>query len=222
MGWCGVRLGFVALASAFAATTALAQTQVSPPAPDATQQERFAQGILALKRKALEGDTTVQAELGRAYILGHGVPVDKVQGMGWLKMAADGGNVGAQQDYGYLLFKDNRYVEAAPYLQIAAEKGRPGAQFYYAFMLLTGKGVPVDRVRGRALMEQSAANGWPQARMALSKMGVPMLEAHPLVPMDEAHKQRWRDMAARNASRGAATSLPGATGPSVRRKGVRN
>lgn len=128
-------------------------------------------------------------------LTGKGLPLDKPQGMDWLHKAADGGILAAQEDYVYVLCRENRKSEAAPYLEKGVAAGNPTVQWCYGVLLLAGQGVPQDRVRGLALLKTAAATGDGPARLWLMNM------------------QRWRELAVRYAR----DPVPAAARPIVAR-----
>lgn len=66
---------------------------------------------------AVAGDADAQFNLGQAYKLGRGVPVDPALAESWFRKAALQGHYQAQDNYGLALFQSGRKAEAAPWLE---------------------------------------------------------------------------------------------------------
>jgi TPR repeat protein len=64
--------------------------------------------------------------------------------------------------------RDSGYAEAANHFRVAAERGHPGAQYELGILYFNGIGVSQDRREARRWLEESAAQGNPQARSALA------------------------------------------------------
>jgi len=119
---------------------------------------------------AQAGDPDAQFNLGQAYKLGRGVPADLGRALDYYRQAALQGHDRAEDNYGLLLFQQNRRVEALPYLEHSAERGEPRAQYLLGVALFNGDLGPKDWPRAYALMTQAAKTRLPQATASLAQM----------------------------------------------------
>src|SRR5690349_18529882 len=76
---------------------------------------------------AEKGDADAAFNLGQAYRLGKGVPLDLAQAQNWLERAARKGHVDAAATLGLLLFQNGNRVSGMRWLKAAAEAGEPRA-----------------------------------------------------------------------------------------------
>ena len=119
---------------------------------------------------AVAGDADAQFNLGQAYKLGRGVPVDPGLAESWFRRAALQGHQQAETNYGIALFEADRKAEAAPWLEKAAARFEPRAQLVLGTMLFNGDGVKRDYPRAYALMTRASAAGLPSAQRTLADM----------------------------------------------------
>lgn len=154
----------------------VAQTRPAP-APsivkegvDAWSRGEYRKAVDKWRPAAIAGDADAQFNLGQAYKLGRGVPVDLPVAEEWYRKAALQGHQQAEENYGLALFQNGKHGEAAPWLERAAARGAPRAQLVYGTMLFNGDGVPKDWVRAYALLTRSSASGLPQASQTLAQM----------------------------------------------------
>lgn len=150
---------------------------------------------------AVAGDADAQFNLGQAYKLGRGVPVDPALAESWFRKAALQGHFQAQDNYGLALFQAGRKAEAAPWLEKSVARGEPRAQLVLGTMLFNGDGVPRDYPRAYALMTMASQAGLKSASETLAQMD------QYITPADRergtALAQRYRDDL-RNAPTSAA------------------
>ena len=122
-------------------------------------------GAVAIWRPlADKGDADAAFNLGQAYRLGKGVPLDLAQAQGWLERAARKGHVDAQATLGLLLFQNGNRVAAMRWLKAAAEAGEPRALLMVGTALYNGDGVPADPVTAYAYVSRAAAQGLAPAQ----------------------------------------------------------
>jgi TPR repeat protein len=134
-------------------------------------------GAVAIWRPLAEkGDADAAFNLGQAYRLGKGVPLDLAQAQGWLERAARKGHVDAQSTLGLLLFQNGNQVGAMRWLKGAADAGEPRALLMVGTALYNGDGVPADPVTAYAYVSRAAAQGLAPAQATLADMD----EAMPL------------------------------------------
>lgn len=119
---------------------------------------------------AENGDADAQFNLAQAYKLGRGVSQDLGQAEQWYKRAADQGHLQANDNYGLILFQNNRRAEALPYLQASSERGEPRAQYVLGTGHFNGDFVEKDWIKAYALMTRSSAQELPQATSNLAQM----------------------------------------------------
>lgn len=117
-----------------------------------------------------KGDADAAFNLGQAYRLGKGVPLDLAQAQGWFERAARKGHVDAQTTLGLLLFSNGNQVAAMRWLKGAAEAGEPRALLMVGTALYNGDGVPQDPVTAYAYVSRAAAQGLAPAKATLADM----------------------------------------------------
>lgn len=181
---------------------------------DAWAQGDYAKGVREWRPLADAGDADAQFNLGQAYKLGRGVPVDIAAALEYYRKAAVQGHARAEDNYGLLLFQQNQRQQAMPWLERSAERGEPRAQYLVGTALFNGDLLSRDWVRAYALMSRAAATGLPQARSALAHMEHYVPEAQRLdgAALAEAMARRsaGREMAAaRSPALSAAAPAPG-------------
>lgn len=128
-------------------------------------------GAVAIWRPlANKGDADAAFNLGQAYRLGKGVPLDLAQAQSWLEQAARKGHTDAQSTLGLLLFQNGNRVAAMRWLKSAAEAGEPRALLVVGTALYNGDGVPEDPVKAYAYVSRAAAQGLAPAKATLADM----------------------------------------------------
>ncbi|WP_373488170.1 tetratricopeptide repeat protein, partial [Blastomonas sp.] len=145
---------------------------------DAWERGEFERAIAEWRGPAAQGDADAAFNLGQAYKLGRGVPMDLKIAESWYKKAADKGHVQAADNYGLVLFQDNRRDAAMPYIRASSARGEPRAQYVLATAMFNGDIAEKDWVRAYALMTRASAQGLPQASRSLATMDkyVPMTD----------------------------------------------
>lgn len=119
---------------------------------------------------AAAGDADAQFNMAQAYKLGRGVPADLAQAERYYKLAADQGHLQANDNYGLILFQQNRQEAALPYLQASANRGEPRAQYVLGTGHFNGDFVAKDWIKAYALMTRASAAGLPQATSNMAQM----------------------------------------------------
>ncbi|MEZ5709613.1 MAG: SPOR domain-containing protein [Blastomonas sp.] len=137
---------------------------------DAWERGDYATAIQEWRAPAIEGDPDAQFNMGQAYKLGRGVPMDLNIAQDWFRRAADQGHMQASDNYGLILFQNNRREDAMPYIEASAKRGEPRAQYVLGTALFNGDMMNKDWVRAYALMTRASAQGLPQASKSLSTM----------------------------------------------------
>jgi hypothetical protein len=137
---------------------------------DAWQHGDYASAVAIWRPLAQKGDADAEFDLGQAYRLGRGVPVDLAQAQLWLEKAADAGHLDAQTTLGLLLFDSGNRSGAMRWLKKAAERGEPRAMLVYGTALFNGDGVPKDPLAAYAYVSRAAAQGLEPAKATLADM----------------------------------------------------
>lgn len=158
-----------ALAALLLGATSIAHADVKAGV-DAWNQGDYPRAVNEWRPLAIGGSADAQFNLGQAYKLGRGVPVDLPVALEWFRKAAEQGHEKASDNYGLLLFQQGRREEALPYLKASSERGEPRAQYVYATSLFNGDIVERDWVRAYALMTRAAEAGVQQATTSLAQM----------------------------------------------------
>jgi cell division septation protein DedD len=137
---------------------------------DAWQRGDYKKALAEWRGPAAKDDADAQFNLGQAYKLGRGVPVDLATAEEWYRKAALQGHPQAEESYGLTLFENNKRAQAAEWLQKAASRGEQRAQYVLGTMYFNGDGVERDWVRAYALTVRAAAQGMQQASSAQAQM----------------------------------------------------
>src|SRR5215213_6800462 len=137
---------------------------------DAWQKADYAAAVAIWRPLADRGDADAQFNLGQAYRLGRGVPIDLGAAQIWFDRAASKGHVDAQTTLGLLLFQNGNHTGAVRWLKAASDKGEPRAMLVYGTALFNGDGVPQDPVLGYAYISRAAARGLGAARDTLAQL----------------------------------------------------
>jgi cell division protein FtsN len=180
---------------------------------DAWNRGDYAGAVAEWRKAAVAGDPDAQFNLGQAYKLGRGVPVDIAMAESWYRKAAQQGHVQASDNYGLALFQDGKPTEALPWLEKSAARGEPRAQLVLGTMLFNGDSVERDWVRAYALLVRSSAAGLPQGSQTLAEMDK-------YIPEDQRQRglvlaKQYEAQSARNDYQPEVAG-GGPTGPSVR------
>ena len=162
------------LAFAIAAVAAPTSAQSVRAGITAWQKGDTAGAVAIWRPLAEKGDADAAFNLGQAYRLGKGVPLDLAQAQGWLERAARAGHVDAQSTLGLLLFQNGNQVGAMRWLKAAAEAGEPRALLMVGTALYNGDGVPADPVTAYAYVSRAAAQGLAPAQATLADMDAVM------------------------------------------------
>lgn len=120
---------------------------------------------------AARGNADAMFNLGQAYRLGRGIPIDLGAAEDWYTNAARLGHVDAQTQLGMMLFQNGYPREAMSWLRKAADKGEARAQLVYGTALYNGDGVEKrDPLLAYSYVAKSAAQGLGPAKTALAEM----------------------------------------------------
>jgi len=158
----------IILAAALAAAPVSAQSVRA--GIDAWQKGDAAGAVAIWRPLAEKGDADAAFNLGQAYRLGKGVPLDLAQAQNWLERAARKGHVDAAATLGLLLFQNGNRVSGMRWLKAAAEAGEPRAMLMVGTAMYNGDGVPQDPVKAYAYVSRAAAQGLAPAKATLADM----------------------------------------------------
>src|SRR5437764_3321149 len=155
---------------------------------DAWQRADYPGAIAIWRPLAEAGDADAQFNLGQAYRLGRGVPLDLSVAKVWFERAARSGHVDAETTLGLLTFQNGDRVTGLKWLKAAADQGEPRALLVYGTALFNGDGVPQDRVLAYALVSRAAAQGLEPAQETLAQLNqlMPVADRQKAVAMAQA------------------------------------
>ena len=155
---------------------------------DAWQRADYQAAVAIWRPLAEGGDADAQFNLGQAYRLGRGVPLDLSAAMVWFERAARNGHVDAETTLGLLTFQNGDRVTGLKWLKAAADQGEPRALLVYGTALFNGDGVPQDRVLAYALVSRAAAQGLDPAKDTLAQLDqlMPLAERQRAVTIAQA------------------------------------
>src|SRR3954451_12776824 len=137
---------------------------------DAWQRADYAAAVGIWRPLAEAGDADAAFNLGQAYRLGRGVPLNLGTAQTGLQRAAEKDHLDAQTTLGLLLFGNGNQAEGARWLKQAAEKGDARAMLIFGTALFNGDGVTQDQVLGYAYVSRAAAQGLEPAKSTLEQM----------------------------------------------------
>jgi hypothetical protein len=173
---------------------------------DAWQRADYSSAVAIWRPLALRGDADAQFNLGQAYRLGRGVPLDLSTAKSWFERAAAKGHVDAQTTLGLLLFQNGEKAEGVKWLRQAADQNDPRAQLVYGTALYNGDGVTQDRLLGYAYVSRAASQGLAPAQDTLGQLDEMMPAA-----------ARQRAMTVARAIPKSAPAMPKSTMTEVRK-----
>ena len=137
---------------------------------DAWQKADYPTAVAIWRPLAERGDADAQFNLGQAYRLGRGVPINLGQAKSWFERAAASGHLDAEATLGLLLFQNGDQAEGLKWLRQAAEADEPRALLVYGTALYNGDGVTQDRLLGYAYVSRAAASGLSPAKDTLAQL----------------------------------------------------
>lgn len=137
---------------------------------EAWQRADYASAVAIWRPFAEKGDADAEFNLGQAYRLGRGVPLDLGAAKMWFWRAANAGHLDAETTLGLLLFQNGDQAGGLKWLKRAAEQGEPRALLVYGTALYNGDGVARDRLLGYAYVSRAAAQGLAPAKDTLDQL----------------------------------------------------
>jgi uncharacterized protein len=161
---------------------------IASPAPadvkagvDAWSRGDYAAAVKEWRQAAIAGDPDAQFNMGQAYKLGRGVPVDLQLAEDWYRRAALQGHLQAEDNYGLVMFQNGNRERALPFVEKSAARGEPRAQYLLGTALFNGDMVKKDWPRAYALMTRASALGLAPASASLAQMDK-------YIPLDQRQK----------------------------------
>ena len=161
---------YLVAAAAIALIAAPLSAQSVKAGIEAWQHADYAAAVAIWRPLAENGDPDAAFNLGLAYRLGRGVPLNLGSAQSWFLRAAQTGHVDAQTTLGLLLFQNGDQAAGLKWLKAAAVQGEPRALLVYGTALYNGDGVTQDRVLGYAYVSRAAAAGLAPAKDTLSQL----------------------------------------------------
>lgn len=178
---------------------------------EAWEKADYATAIKKWRPAATAGDADAQFNLGQAYKLGWGVPMDLPVATEWFRKAAAQGHLRAEENYALLLFRSGKRTEAMPIIEKSAARGEPRAQYILGTALFNGENIGKDWTRAYAMMTRAVASGLPQATNSLSLMD----QYIPLEQRQEATKLAATLEQQERSNMLAATQMPPQPKPAI-------
>jgi cell division septation protein DedD len=183
---------------------------------DAWQRADYPGAVGIWRPLAEGGDADAQFNLGQAYRLGRGVPLDLSAAKLWFERAARSGHVDAQTTLGLLTFQNGDRVQGLKWLKAAADQGEPRALLVYGTALFNGDGVAQDRVLAYAYVSRAAAQGLEPAKETLAQLDklMPVVDRQKAVALAQTKaKQAPPPSSTAKPARVATAKLPPAKTP---------
>ena len=179
---------------------------------DAWQKGDAAAAVGIWRPLAEKGDADAAFNLGQAYRLGKGVPLDLALAQNWLERAARKGHIDAAATLGLLLFQNGNRVSGMRWLKTAAEAGEPRALLMVGTAMYNGDGVPQDPVTAYAYVSRAAAQGLGPAKATLADMDqiMPLEQRQKGVALAKTMASGKKSSKPAPASKQAVAKLPAA------------
>lgn len=137
---------------------------------EAWQRGKYPAAVKIWRPLAENGDADAAFNLGQAYRLGRGVPINLAAAKIWLERAADDDHLDAQSTLGLLLFDSGDRAGGIRWLKLAADRGEPRAMLVYGTALFNGDGAVRDPVLAYAYVSRAAAQGLTPAKQTLAQL----------------------------------------------------
>ena len=137
---------------------------------EAWQRGDYSGAAATWRTLAEAGDADAAFNLGQAYRLGRGVPLNLSAAQTWLLRAAGKDHLDAQATLGLLLFDNGDREGGLRWLRSAADRGDARSLLVYGTALFNGDGVKRDPVLAYAMISRAAAQGLAPARTTLAEM----------------------------------------------------
>jgi uncharacterized protein len=137
---------------------------------DAWDRGDYAVAVKEWRPLAIAGDPDAQFNLGQAYKLGRGVPVDLGEAESWFRRAANQGHLQAEDNLGLVMFTAGKRQAAMPYISRAAARGEPRAQYVLGTAHFNGDLTARDWAMAYALTKRASDAGLQVAAARLAQL----------------------------------------------------
>ena len=137
---------------------------------DAWDRGDYTVAVKEWRPLAIAGDPDAQFNLGQAYKLGRGVPVDLGEAENWYRRASNQGHLQAEDNLGLVLFTANKRDAAMPFITRAAARGEPRAQYVLGTAHFNGDLAPRDWPHAYALVKRASDAGLQVAAARLAQL----------------------------------------------------
>lgn len=142
--------------------------------------QNYQEALKWYRKAANQGIAGAQANLGRMYDDGKGVPKNYQEAVKWYKMASDNGDAVGQNNLGVMYASGTgvslNNTEAAMWYRKSAEQGYAGGQLNLGCFYMYGTGVPRNYVEAYSWISLAAGQGFPQANDALEEVAKRMTQ----------------------------------------------
>lgn len=165
------RTTYYAIAMGVSLLASIAPAQSVRSGIEAWSRGDYAAALGQWRPLAARGNADAMFNIGQAYRLGRGTPIDLGQAEDWYTRAAQLGHVDAQTQLGMMLFQNGYPRAAVSWLKRAADKGDARAQLLYGTALYNGDGVAKrDVLLAYNYVAKAAAQGLGPARTTMADM----------------------------------------------------
>lgn len=123
---------------------------------------------------AARGDADALFNMGQAYRLGRGVPLDPKAAIDYYRRAADKGHVAATANLGITLWQQGRKTEALTQLRTAADRGDLRASYVLGVATFEGDVAPRNPALGYAYVVRAREGGLSVASGQAARMATRM------------------------------------------------
>ena len=123
---------------------------------------------------AARGDTDALFNMGQAYRLGRGVPLNRATAIDYYRRAAEKGHVAATANLGITLWQDGRKTEGLIRLREAADKGDLRASYVLGVATFEGDTAPRNPALGYAYVVRAREGGLALASGQAARMATRM------------------------------------------------
>ena len=137
---------------------------------EAWQKGDYSAAAATWRVLAARGDADAAFNLGQAYRLGKGVPLDLARAQDLYEQAARKNHIDAAATLGILLFQNGNRIAALRWLKKGAEGGEARAMLLYGTALYNGEGTSPDAVRAYAFISRAAAQGLAAGKASLADL----------------------------------------------------
>jgi Sel1 repeat len=168
---------------------------------------KLAQEARVCRASAEKGDPRAQAEFGRMYSHGQGVPQDYTEAVLWYRKAAEQGDPNGEDGLGFMYYRGQGvpqdYSKAAYWYREAADQGDAKGEDGLALMYFRGKGVPQNYAEALRWLRKAVDQDYAKAQYDLGYM----YYTGNGVRQDPAEAVRWFQKASDQGDEDAVAAL---------------